>query len=151
MEKPKWPKLPNLTTLSTFEMPSRALKRRSLSARLCQMPMTKLKRGLSAKPMRARLWMTGAKVKKARNLPPCANCWWIARVTAGMSNGAVNGIRTLIRCTYFKEYAQELAEECGMIQKEVKWPYTCIDWDHAARELLMDYTTISFNGVDYHC
>jgi|SRR5208282_993983 len=58
---------------------------------------------------------------------------------------------TLIRCTYFKEYAQELAEECGMIQKEVKWPYTCIDWDHAARELLMDYTTISFNGVDYHC
>jgi hypothetical protein len=57
----------------------------------------------------------------------------------------------LIRCTYFKEYAQELAEECGMIQRDLKWPYTCIDWDSAARELLMDYTTISFNGVNYHC
>jgi hypothetical protein len=57
----------------------------------------------------------------------------------------------LIRCTYFKEYAQELAEGCGMIQRDLKWPYTCIDWDSAARELLMDYTTISFNGVNYHC
>lgn len=57
----------------------------------------------------------------------------------------------LIRCTYFKEYAQDLAEDCGMIQDNAKWPYTCIDWDKAARELLMNYTTVSFNGIDYHC
>jgi hypothetical protein len=57
----------------------------------------------------------------------------------------------IIRCTHFKEYAQELAEDCGMIQANAKWPHTCIDWDQAARELLTDYTTISFDGVDYHC
>ena len=58
---------------------------------------------------------------------------------------------TLIRYSYFKDYAQELAEDCGMIKDNAKWPYTCIDWDQAAKELLMDYTTVSFNGVDYHC
>ena len=58
---------------------------------------------------------------------------------------------TLIRYSHFKDYAQELAEECGMVMDNAKWPYTCIDWDRAARELLMDYTTVSFRGVDYHC
>ena len=58
---------------------------------------------------------------------------------------------TLIRYSHFKEYAQELAEDCGMVMDNAKWPYTCIDWDQAARELLMDYTTVSFRGVDYHC
>jgi hypothetical protein len=31
------------------------------------------------------------------------------------------------------------------------YPVTLIRWDQAARELLMDYTTISFDGIDYHC
>lgn len=57
----------------------------------------------------------------------------------------------LIRYSHFTDYAQELAEDCGMIQKDAKWPYTCIDWDHAARQLLMDYSTVSFDGVNYHC
>jgi hypothetical protein len=56
---------------------------------------------------------------------------------------------TLIRDTYFKSYAQELAEECGMIPDDAKWPLTCIDWDQAARELRMDYSAIEFNGVTY--
>ncbi len=56
---------------------------------------------------------------------------------------------TLIRDSYFKEYAQELAEDCGMIPANLAWPCTCIDWDQAARELQMDYTAVDFDGVTY--
>ena len=55
----------------------------------------------------------------------------------------------LIRDSYFKDYAQELAEECDMIPADAKWPLTCIDWDQAARELRMDYTSVDFDGVTY--
>ena len=56
---------------------------------------------------------------------------------------------TLIRDTYFKTYAQDLAEDCGMIDDSAKWPNSCIDWDHAARELQYDYTAVDFGGVTY--
>ena len=56
---------------------------------------------------------------------------------------------TLIRDSYFRDYAQELAEDCGMIKSDCSWPYTCIDWDQAANELKMDYFCVDFDGVDY--
>lgn len=56
---------------------------------------------------------------------------------------------TLIRDSYFKEYAQELAEDCGMVNANATWPNSCIDWNQAARELQMDYTTVDFDGVTY--
>ena len=56
---------------------------------------------------------------------------------------------TLVRDTYFKDYAQELAEECGLITEGAGWPNTCIDWDQATRELQMDYTSVEFDGIDY--
>jgi len=56
---------------------------------------------------------------------------------------------TLIRYSYFKEYAQELAEDIGAINKDASWPNTCIDWDEAARELQQDYTEVDFDGVAY--
>lgn len=56
---------------------------------------------------------------------------------------------TLIRASYFKEYAQDLAEDCGMIPDRLAWPLTCIDWEQAARELAMDYFTVDFDGVKY--
>ena len=55
----------------------------------------------------------------------------------------------LIRDTYFKEYAQELADDIGAINSDESWPNDCIDWERAARELQMDYTSIDFDGVDY--
>lgn len=55
----------------------------------------------------------------------------------------------LIRDSYFKDFAMELAEDIGAIDKDGKWPNTCIDWDQAARELRMDYTSVTFDGVDY--
>jgi hypothetical protein len=56
---------------------------------------------------------------------------------------------TLIRDSYFETYAQELAEDCGMIDANAAWPARCIDWEQAARELQADYTTIDFAGVTY--
>jgi antirestriction protein len=56
---------------------------------------------------------------------------------------------TLIRYDYFKEYAQQLAEDTGAIRHETSWPYTCIDWERAARELKMDYTAVYFGGIEY--
>ena len=56
---------------------------------------------------------------------------------------------TLIRDSYFQDYAQELAEECCMIDTNAKWPMTCIDWEQAARELQWDYSSVEVNGVTY--
>jgi hypothetical protein len=56
---------------------------------------------------------------------------------------------SLIRDSYFKDYAQELAEEIGAINANASWPNNCIDWDQAARELQIDYTSIDFDGVTY--
>ena len=39
---------------------------------------------------------------------------------------------TLIRDSYFKEYAMQLAEDIGAIDSSATWPNTCIDWDQAA-------------------
>ena len=56
---------------------------------------------------------------------------------------------TLISDSYFKDYAQELAEDIGAINSDASWPNNCIDWDQAARELQMDYTSVDFDGVEY--
>jgi len=56
---------------------------------------------------------------------------------------------TLIRDSYFQNYAQELAEDCGMLKDATSWPLTCIDWEQAARELQYDYTSAEFDGVTY--
>lgn len=56
----------------------------------------------------------------------------------------------LIRYSYFEEYAQQLAEDIGAIDSNASWPNNYIDWERAARELRMDYSAISFNGVTYY-
>lgn len=56
---------------------------------------------------------------------------------------------TLIRDSYFQDYAEELAEELGYIKKDVSWPYTCINWEQAARDLQQDYTSVDWDGVTY--
>jgi hypothetical protein len=55
----------------------------------------------------------------------------------------------LIRDSYFKEYAMELADDIGATNGKQEWPLNCIDWDQAARELQMDYTSVDFDGVTY--
>ena len=56
---------------------------------------------------------------------------------------------TLIRDSYFKTYAQELAEDIGAINRDAAWPNSCIDWEQAADELKADYTAVEFGDVTY--
>jgi hypothetical protein len=58
---------------------------------------------------------------------------------------------TLIRDSYFEEYAQQLAEDIGAIDSDASlgWPLGYIDWERAAEALQMDYTPIEFDGVTY--
>lgn len=56
---------------------------------------------------------------------------------------------TLIRDSYFEDYAQELAEDIGAVDREANWPNNFIDWEAAAEALQQDYTSIDFDGEDY--
>ncbi len=49
----------------------------------------------------------------------------------------------------FEAYAQELAEDIGAIPDDARWPCTCIDWEKAADELKMDYSSVEWNGETY--
>jgi hypothetical protein len=55
----------------------------------------------------------------------------------------------LIRDAYFEEYARELADDIGAVQKGATWPNNFIDWPAAAEALKADYTSVSFDGEDY--
>lgn len=56
---------------------------------------------------------------------------------------------TLIRDSYFVEYASQLAEDIGAINSDLSWPANCIDWKQAARELQMDYSSVDIQGRTY--
>lgn len=56
---------------------------------------------------------------------------------------------TLIRDTYFQDYAEELANDIGAINSDAGWPNNCIDWERAARELQYDYTSVEIEGMTY--
>jgi hypothetical protein len=57
---------------------------------------------------------------------------------------------SLIRESHFEDYAQELAEDIGAISSDAKWPNNCINWEQAANELLIDYTSTEFEGVTFY-
>lgn len=38
-----------------------------------------------------------------------------------------------------EDFAQDLAEQCGDLQENPHWPYNCIDWEFAAKEIMYDY------------
>jgi antirestriction protein len=54
---------------------------------------------------------------------------------------------TLIRDSYFEEYARQFADDIGAI--DAKWPTNCIDWEAAAKDLQSDYSAVEFDGVTY--
>lgn len=57
---------------------------------------------------------------------------------------------TLIRDLHFEDYAENLAEELGYMDRNTTWPYNHINWGEAADELLIDYTSTDFDGVTYY-
>lgn len=56
---------------------------------------------------------------------------------------------TLIRDSYFEDYARELADDIGAVDREATWPNTYIDWEKASEALQQDYSTIEFEDVTY--
>lgn len=56
---------------------------------------------------------------------------------------------TMIPEDSFEDYARELAEETGAISRDAGWPLHCIDWEQAAEELAMDYSSVTYQGTDY--
>lgn len=57
--------------------------------------------------------------------------------------------RALIRDSHFEEYAEQLANDIGATNNEAHWPNSCIDWECAARELQMDYSSVEYDGATY--
>lgn len=58
---------------------------------------------------------------------------------------------TLIPEDDFEEYARELAEDVhGDAVRNAEWPFTCIDWEQAARDLQQDYSTAEYQGETYY-
>jgi len=39
-----------------------------------------------------------------------------------------------------EDFAEDMAEQLGLINKDASWPYTHIDWEQAASELMYDYS-----------
>ena len=39
-----------------------------------------------------------------------------------------------------EDFAEDMAENCGYLNKDADWPNNCIDWEKASRYLMMDYT-----------
>ena len=56
---------------------------------------------------------------------------------------------TLIRGDHFEDYARELAEDIGAVNKNAEWPNNHIDWEAAAEALQQDYTSTDIDGTDY--
>lgn len=56
---------------------------------------------------------------------------------------------TLIRDDYFEQYARDLADDIGAINRDATWPNTHIDWEAAARDLQQDYSSVEWDGVTY--
>jgi len=64
------------------------------------------------------------------------------------SSGWLYG-ETLIRDSYFEEYARDFAEDCCKMPTNIQWPYPRTDWSEAAEQLKMDYMSVDFDGVEY--
>jgi antirestriction protein len=56
---------------------------------------------------------------------------------------------TLILDSYFEQYAQDLAEDIGAVQKDATWPNQYIDWEAAADALKQDYMRVTYGETEY--
>lgn len=73
----------------------------------------------------------------------------IRQVLSDIGAEAFHGAQ-LIREDTFEEFAREFAEEIGAMPHADQWPAYCIDWERAANELRMDYTSVEFDGSTWY-
>jgi len=57
---------------------------------------------------------------------------------------------TLIRESYWETYVEELANDIGAVDSINENHWLVIDWEATAENVRMDYSTVSFDGVDYY-
>jgi hypothetical protein len=50
----------------------------------------------------------------------------------------------------FEDYAREFAADIGAIDSEANWPANHIDWSGAAKQLSVDFHSVSFDGTNYY-
>ena len=55
---------------------------------------------------------------------------------------------TLVRDSYFTDYAREMLEDCGTIPRDLP-SWVEIDWDATARNVRDDYTPVEIDGATY--
>ena len=55
---------------------------------------------------------------------------------------------TLIRDSYFVDYAEELCKDIGDMPQDIP-SYIEIDWEKTAENIQVDYTSVEFDGVTY--
>jgi hypothetical protein len=80
----------------------------------------------------------------------CDELWPLMKLAEqGEGYGDWDSGETLIRDSYFEEYAKELAKDIGSVSGDEKWPLNHIAWEDAADELKTDYTELDFDGVAY--
>ena len=56
---------------------------------------------------------------------------------------------TLIRYSYFADYVEEFCVDCGYIPEELP-TFLVIDWEATARNVMNNYGTVEFDGIEYH-
>ena len=57
---------------------------------------------------------------------------------------------TLIEADYFKDYAEEVANDIGAVDRNASWPLNHIDWEAAADALKEDYVSVSFGDAEWY-
>ncbi len=55
----------------------------------------------------------------------------------------------LINDDYFEAYAEQYAEDIGMVGSEGRWPVYHINWEAASKELQQDYSSVDFDGQTF--
>lgn len=57
----------------------------------------------------------------------------------------------LVADDYFENYARDYHEQtCSSDAKRDGWPYNCIDWTRAARELQIDFSCVEVRGNTFY-
>ena len=82
------------------------------------------------------------------NLPVEAFAAWHSGMSGEVDNDAVEAFQDAFAGIYDSEedFAQQFAEDIGAIPDNLPWPLSCIDWEHAARELMYDYGSEPVSG-----
>ena len=67
---------------------------------------------------------------------------------SGYSNGDWPHGATLVRDSYFTEYAEDLVKDIGDLPRNIA-SYLVIDWEATAENIKQDYTKVDFDGEAY--